>query len=189
MMLRHAEPTETLMKFLSTLLFTAIGMGLAAPMALAQGTPAATRPATSTSQASKKAPAKKPSRSKKAAAGAAAGAAGAAAGAEVHDDDKEPDVATSAATDYNCELGNKLTIYRNADDNKHIALRWKKQLLRLNRVETTTGANRFENRRNGLVWIDIPTKGMLLDSKKGQQLANECMSPEQMQRPPETTKS
>ncbi|MEF9927680.1 MAG: hypothetical protein RR804_07565, partial [Massilia sp.] len=64
-------------------------------------------------------------------------------------------------------------------DDKHIALRWKKRLHRLSRVGTTTGANRFENRLYGLVWIGIPAKGMLLDSKQGRQLANECKDAEQ----------
>lgn len=100
--------------------------------------------------------------------------------ANVHEDDRVPDVSASAMTDYHCELGNKLTIYRNAEDSGHIALRWKKRLLRLTRVETTTGAHRFENRRNGWVWIDIPTKGMLLNSKKGRQLAQDCKSQGQM---------
>jgi len=100
--------------------------------------------------------------------------------APADEDDEVPEIGSSQATEMTCELGNKLTIYRNADDNNHIALRWKKQLLRLKRKETTTGANRFENRKYGWVWIDIPTKGMLLDAKKGQQLANECKSPEQM---------
>lgn len=96
------------------------------------------------------------------------------------DDDGEPDITGSASDDYQCELGNKLTIYHNATDDRHIALRWNKQLVRLTRVGTSTGANRFENRKSGLVWIDIPAKGMLLDSKKGRQLANECKTSEQM---------
>lgn len=50
----------------------------------------------------------------------------------------------------------------------------------MDRVDTSTGANRFENRKIGLVWIDIPTKGILLDSKRGKQLANECKSAQQM---------
>ena len=72
-----------------------------------------------------------------------------------------------------------MTIYQNAGDEQHIALQWKKRLHRLTRVDTTTGANRFENRKFGLLWIGIPAKGILLDSKKGQQLANECKNPEQ----------
>ncbi|MEO7032069.1 MAG: MliC family protein [Herbaspirillum sp.] len=100
--------------------------------------------------------------------------------AVVDEDDREPDLAGSTATDYNCELGNKITINENAADPKHVALRWKKHLVRLTQVETTTGAKRYENHKQGFVWIGIPAKGMLLDSKHGQQLANECKSPAQM---------
>lgn len=96
------------------------------------------------------------------------------------DDEKEIDTASATATDFHCELGNKLTIYRNTDDDQHIALRWQQRLHRLARVDTSTGAQRFENHKYGLVWIGIPAKGMLLDSKKGRQLANECKTAEQM---------
>jgi hypothetical protein len=91
----------------------------------------------------------------------------------------EANIQSSSATIFNCELGNKITTYTNPDDNKHLAIRWKNKLHRLHRVATTTGANRFENTKYGLVWIDIPAKAMLLDSNKGQQLANECRDPEQ----------
>ena len=91
----------------------------------------------------------------------------------------EPSVTDDSVTEFNCELGNKITIYTNANDDQHIALRWKKRLHRLTRVGTTTGANRFENKLYGLVWIGIPAKGMLLDSKQGHQLANECRDAEQ----------
>lgn len=100
-------------------------------------------------------------------------------------EEMEPDIAGSTATDFACELGNKVTIYKVENDDTHIALRWKKRLMRLTRVETTTGAHRFENRKVGLVWLGIPAKGILLDSKKGQQLANECKSTEQMMPKPE----
>jgi hypothetical protein len=96
------------------------------------------------------------------------------------EEEQEPDITASTATDYSCEMGNKLTIYTNQTDDKHIGMRWKKRLLRLTRVDTTTGAHRFENRRLGFVWLGIPAKGILLDSKKGQQLANECKNAEQM---------
>lgn len=94
-------------------------------------------------------------------------------------DEPEPDITDTVATNYSCELGNKVTIYSNDTDNEHIALRWKNRLHRLNRVGTSTGALRFENSNFGLVWIGIPAKGILLDSKQGRQLANECKSPEQ----------
>jgi hypothetical protein len=109
-----------------------------------------------------------------AAAAVAAGTVGAAAAGE-----PEPDITDSVTTEYNCELGNKITIYRNDKDNGYIALRWKKRLHRMSRVGTTTGAQRFENPTFGLVWIGIPAKGMLLDSKLNRQLANECKNAEQ----------
>ena len=131
-----------------------------------------------TSKTVKKAPAK--STKKKAAAATAAGAAGAAAAAGTDEEDREPDTAGTTGLDYDCALGDKVTIFSNGADDKHIALRWNKRLLRLTRVDTTTGAHRFENRRQGMVWIGIPAKGILLDSKKGQQLANECKNAEQL---------
>lgn len=90
------------------------------------------------------------------------------------DETSEPETAGTKVYEFNCELGNKITAYKNEGDEKFLAIRWNKHILRLHRVATTTGANRFENRQAGLVWIGIPAKSMLLDSKKGQQLANEC---------------
>ena len=90
------------------------------------------------------------------------------------EDDIEPNVQHSKNFDYKCELGNSLTMYTNAEDAHHVAMRWKSHMYRLTRVETSTGANRFENQKAGLVFIGIPAKGMLLDSHKGKQLANEC---------------
>lgn len=91
----------------------------------------------------------------------------------------EPDVTGSTTVQYSCELGNTVTIHQNASDLHSIALRWKKRLHRLTRIGTTTGAHRFENKNFGLVWIGIPAKGLLLDSRLNRQLANECKSPEQ----------
>lgn len=94
-------------------------------------------------------------------------------------DNDPPDVKGLTPTAFDCELGNKITIYSDAADNQEIALQWNKRMHRMHRVATTTGAQRFENATTGLVWIGIPAKGMLLDSKKGKQLANECKSAEQ----------
>ena len=160
-------------KFLTAFLLMGACMTVAA-----QGTDSTTNKTTASKTATKKAPAKA-SKKGKAAAAATAGAAGAAA-AGTDEEDREPDTAGHASLDYNCALGDKVTIFSNETDDKHIALRWNKRLMRLTRVDTSTGANRFENRRQGMVWIGIPAKGILLDSKKGQQLANECKSAEQL---------
>lgn len=94
-------------------------------------------------------------------------------------DGPDADITGTTSTDYNCELGNKVTIFHNENDDSHIALRWKKRIHRLDKVGTTTGARRFENPTFGLIWIGIPAKGMLLDSKQNRQLANECKNADQ----------
>jgi hypothetical protein len=94
-------------------------------------------------------------------------------------EEPEPDITDTVVTDYACELNNKITIYTNTQDDGHIALRWKNRLHRLDRIGTTTGALRFENPKFGLIWIGIPSKGILLDSKLNRQLANECKNAEQ----------
>jgi hypothetical protein len=98
---------------------------------------------------------------------------------EALEDEPEPDITDTVVAEYACELNNKVTIYTNEKDSGHIALRWKNRLHRLERVGTTTGALRFENTRFGLIWIGIPSKGILLDSKLNRQLANECKNAEQ----------
>src|SRR5450830_1205231 len=90
------------------------------------------------------------------------------------DDDREPELSGTKSADFSCEMGTRSTISKNDQDDKPIAIRWNQHISRLTRVTTTTGANRFENHKIGLVWIGIPAKGILLDSKKGQQLANDC---------------
>jgi hypothetical protein len=92
---------------------------------------------------------------------------------------QESSVSGHTATNYACELGNKITIYSNADDSNSIVMRWKNRLHRLTREATSTGAHRFENKIAGLIWIGIPAKGMLLDSKVNRQLANECKTSDQ----------
>ncbi|RZI40546.1 hypothetical protein EGT07_23205 [Herbaspirillum sp. HC18] len=145
------------MKTLSAFAFLIAGLAVGITPATAQNAP-------SPHSTAKKSPAKKAS----------------AAKAEVHSTDEvEPDVKGMQATAYHCELGNKLTIYSDAANDQQIALHWDKHLHHMQRVTTTTGANRFENPKSGLVWIGIPAKGMLLDSKHGKQLANECRNPEQ----------
>ncbi len=93
---------------------------------------------------------------------------------EVKSNEPDADITDTVTTEYSCELGNKLTIFANDKDDSHIALRWKKRIHRLDKVGTTTGARRFENKTFGLIWIGIPSKGMLLDAKLNRQLANEC---------------
>lgn len=73
---------------------------------------------------------------------------------------------------FNCEMGNRVDI--EADVNNDVRLVWKGTKYTMTPVSTTTGAVRFENQSSGLVWIQIPAKSMLLNTRQGAQLANEC---------------
>lgn len=99
---------------------------------------------------------------------------------ETDDISSSLDIDTGMTHEYKCELNDSFTFYINQDDDKRAKLRWKKNLYELQRVDTTTGANRFENKKAGLVWISIPTKAMLFDSINGKQLANECKTVNQI---------
>jgi hypothetical protein len=160
-------------QFLPSVILLGASMMIAAPHAIAQA--ATPEPKASAKPAPKKAA--KPTR-KKAADELKITETKNESGAD--EDEKEPDITGSVSVDYKCELGNNLTIFENGTDDQHVALRWNKRLVRMTRVDTSTGANRFENRRTGLVWIGIPAKGILLDAKKGRQLANECRNAEQI---------
>ena len=46
--------------------------------------------------------------------------------------------------------------------------------------ETTTGAIRLEDRPNGIVWLQLANKSMLMNQKIGRRMADECMSPPQL---------
>ena len=158
------------MNKLIQLVFCASGV-LFAQQALAQASaaPAASKPAA------------KASKTAKPAAKAAAPAKPIIPAQDGDEEDlKVPDTTVATVTDYNCDHAQKITLFYNAADSDNLAMRWQTQLLRMRRVSTTTGADRFENKRYGLIWIGIPAKGMLLDSKKGLQLANECRSAAQV---------
>jgi hypothetical protein len=45
---------------------------------------------------------------------------------------------------------------------------------------TTTGVVRLEDKRTGYLWLQVPIKSMLMDGKKGQRIADNCMHPTQM---------
>ena len=159
-------------------LFMACSMALASLTLCLPAAQAAVAEPKAEGKPAAKAKAKK-STAKKGAAAAAA-AVPVALTAEEMEEANEPGVEGSTVVDFDCELGNKITIYHNAGDDNYIALRWKKRLHRLKRVGTSTGAHRFENKLYGLIWIGIPAKGMLLDSKQNRQLANECRNAEQL---------
>ncbi|NUU00894.1 hypothetical protein [Herbaspirillum robiniae] len=87
----------------------------------------------------------------------------------------QPTWATQLVTgNFSCELGNKVELRMDGRVTDGVTLEWKGRSYTMNPVSTSTGAVRLENKGEGLVWIQIPSKSMLLNSKIGQQLANDC---------------
>ncbi len=139
-----------------------------------------------------KAPAKKPvakapaARSKKAAvAGTAAAATAAAAAAAAVDQPLGPEALEIAQRvhtgDIGCELGKRVSVQRDSDKPGYFKVSGHGFNFHMSPVATSTGAVRLEDTRAGAVWLQIANKSMLMNQKVGQRLADECMSPEQMQ--------
>ncbi|MBL8415839.1 MAG: hypothetical protein JNM42_15505, partial [Propionivibrio sp.] len=62
---------------------------------------------------------------------------------------------------YRCELGQSVEIQRNAN---LIELNWQGNRHTLQRYDSSSGLPRYEDRQNGLLWIDLPWKSVLMDS-------------------------
>lgn len=75
---------------------------------------------------------------------------------------------------YQCELNRKVHIRSVAPDLRSAVLNWDRKEYTMRAVDTRTGALRYEDAASGLVWLVIVGKSMLLDTRRGQQLANEC---------------
>ncbi len=75
---------------------------------------------------------------------------------------------------YRCELNRNVEIRQISPDGQTMVINWLGKTHSLQAVNARSGALRFEDTAAGLVWLVIVGKSMLLDSRKGQQLANEC---------------
>lgn len=78
--------------------------------------------------------------------------------------------------DYRCERGERLQLQREVANavNHRIQLAWNGGQYQLDRDPSYSGLPRFEDAASGLVWIDLPWKGLLLDGRTQKPLANEC---------------
>lgn len=75
---------------------------------------------------------------------------------------------------YRCELDQRLEIQRDERNADVIRLNWQGNRHTLQRYDSNSGLPRYEDRQNGLLWIDLPWKSVLMDVKNGRPLANEC---------------
>ncbi len=78
-----------------------------------------------------------------------------------------------------CEFGEQVHIV--ADDHKpgHFRLHHKADVYNLAPEATTTGAVRLEDKRKGIMWLQIPSKSMLMNTKIGQRMIDNCLMGQQ----------
>ena len=79
-----------------------------------------------------------------------------------------------------CELGVTVSVTADPQAPGHFHVGGKGFKYHMSPVTTSTGTVRLEDQKAGAVWLQIANKSMLMDKKKDQRLADECMSPEQI---------
>ena len=80
-----------------------------------------------------------------------------------------------------CELGQSIDLRQVAGEMAQYTLILTGRSYTMVPMVSQTGAIMLEDTKAGLKWIQLPNKSMLLSSKLGQRLADECQSPIQVQ--------
>lgn len=78
-----------------------------------------------------------------------------------------------------CEFNQKVHLTPHPDKPGRFQLRFNKMVYNLAPEPTSTGAVRLEDKRAGVVWLQIPAKSMLMNSKIGQRMVDGCLHAEQ----------
>ncbi|MFG6449270.1 hypothetical protein ACG0Z6_13655 [Roseateles sp. BYS180W] len=147
----------------------ALTLGLQAETALAANTPS---PSTQATKSSEKRSASKTRNTKT--------ATPAARVEELPLSDAQLAVAPHVAHgEAHCEFNQKVLITPNPNKAGHFKLQFGKQTYNMTPEPTSTGAVRLEDKHAGVVWLQIPAKSMLMNTKVGQRLVDSCVNEEQ----------
>ena len=80
-----------------------------------------------------------------------------------------------------CELGQHVNVVKDEKNPGHFLVSGNGFNFHMTPIGTSTGVVRLEDQQAGAVWLQIANKSMLMNQKQGKRLADECMSPEQLQ--------
>jgi hypothetical protein len=78
-----------------------------------------------------------------------------------------------------CEFNHKVVVAEVPGRPGHFTLKHRRATYQLVPEPTTTGAVRLEDRKLGFTWLQIPAKSMLMNSRLGQRVLDECKMLEQ----------
>jgi hypothetical protein len=79
----------------------------------------------------------------------------------------------------NCEFNQQVSVHPVDGKPGHFHVGFKNATYTMVPQETTTGAVRLEDKKAGVVWIQIPSKSMLLNGKIGQRMVDSCTQSQQ----------
>ncbi len=79
----------------------------------------------------------------------------------------------------NCEFRQQVHVQAIEGQAGQFTLKFKNFSYQMVPEETTSGAVRLMDKKAGVVWIQIPSKSMLMNSKLGQRLIDNCQHPQQ----------
>ncbi len=90
------------------------------------------------------------------------------------------DIATRVLTGAaDCEFKQQVTVQPLQGQAGHFTVSHLGRHYRMVPRETSTGAVRLEDPVNGIVWLQIPAKSMLMNARRGQRMVDSCMHAEQ----------
>lgn len=78
-----------------------------------------------------------------------------------------------------CELGNFVTVIADPQNAGAFLVQIKQHKFHMVPVVSSTGAIRLEDAQAGAMWLQLANKSMLMNSKIGQRMADDCQSPDQ----------
>jgi hypothetical protein len=78
-----------------------------------------------------------------------------------------------------CEFDQKVSVERIENRPGVFKVGFKNTSYTMVPQETTTGAVRLEDKKAGVMWLQIPAKSMLMNSKVGQRMVDGCTQQQQ----------
>ena len=79
-----------------------------------------------------------------------------------------------------CELGVHVSVQADPQKPGEFVLHIQQHTYHMTPVVSSTGAVRLEDTKAGAMWLQLANKSMLMNTKLGQRMADECQSPAQM---------
>lgn len=78
-----------------------------------------------------------------------------------------------------CEARQTVNLRVKTGEPGHYVLQFNQYVFNMHLVSTPSGAVRLEDEKAGTIWIQLNSKSMLMDQKRGLRLADECQHPSQ----------